>query len=163
MAFVSQSGPSSSMQREGSHVAVAVQVTEQVDTPAQTDLAAGPAPTGSLHLRGGPHNRRHVAWGEDVVDNEGLGRKKSKICCIYHKPRRFDESSDEGSSGAESESDDGNARPSREYRHHQRHAHDGECEADLPPDSDKKFRGGSDDRNAYEQVSPHKGKGKATS
>ncbi|KAH8988877.1 phosphatase inhibitor-domain-containing protein [Lactarius akahatsu] len=149
MALVSQSG---SMQREGSHVAVAVQGAEQ-----------GPAPTGTLHLRGGLRNRRHVAWGDDVLDNEGLGRKKSKICCIYHKPRRFDESSDEGSSGTESESDDGNARPSREYRHHQRHAHDGECKADLPPDSDNKIRGGSDDRNAYEQVSPHKGKGKATS
>ncbi|KAH8998959.1 phosphatase inhibitor-domain-containing protein [Lactarius hatsudake] len=162
MAFVSQSGPSNSTQREGSHVVVAVQGAEQIDTPAQTDLAAGPAPTGTLRLRGGPRNRRHVAWGEDVVDNETLGRKKSKICCIYHKPRRFDESSDEGSSGTESGSDDGNARPSREYRHYQRHAHDGECEADHPPDSDNKFRGGSDDRNAYEQVSPHKGKCKAT-
>ncbi|KAH9064229.1 phosphatase inhibitor-domain-containing protein [Lactarius vividus] len=163
MALVSQSGPSSSMQREGSHVAVAVQGAEQVDTPAQTDLAAGPAPTGTLHLRGGPHNRRRVAWSEDVVDNEGLGRKKSKICCIYHKPKRFDESSDENSSGAESESDDGNARPSREYRHHHRHSHDGECKADLPPNSNNKFQDDSDDRNAYEQVSPHKGKGKATS
>jgi len=39
------------------------------------------------------------------VDNEGAGRKKSKICCIYHKPRAFDESSDESSD----ESDDSEA------------------------------------------------------
>ncbi|KAH8983683.1 phosphatase inhibitor-domain-containing protein [Lactarius hatsudake] len=151
------------MSREGSRVAVAVQVTEPVDTLAQTDLAAGPAPAGTLHLRGGPHNRPHVVWSEDVVDNEGLGRKKSKICCIYHRPRRFDESSDEDSSGAESESDNGNARPSRDYRHHQRHAHNGECEVDLLRNTDNKLRDSSDDRNAYERMSPHKGKGKATS
>ncbi|KAH9001664.1 phosphatase inhibitor-domain-containing protein [Lactarius akahatsu] len=163
MSFAPQSGPPSSMPREGSRVAVAVQGTEQVDTLAQTDLAAGPAPAGTLHLRGGPHNRPHVVWGEDVVDNEGLGRKKSKICCIYHRPRRFDESSDEDSSGTESESDDGNARPSRDYCHHQRHAHNGECEADHPRDPDNKLRGGSGDRNAYEQMPPHKGKGKASS
>ena len=29
----------------------------------------------------------------------------STVCCIYHKPRRFDESSDEDSSDSESESD----------------------------------------------------------
>ncbi|CCI74102.1 ECU05_0185 [Encephalitozoon cuniculi GB-M1] len=26
---------------------------------------------------------RHVTWTEETVDNEGLGKKKSKICCIY--------------------------------------------------------------------------------
>ncbi|KAI9446845.1 phosphatase inhibitor-domain-containing protein [Lactarius indigo] len=162
MSLAPQSRPSGSMPREGSHVVVTVQGAEQVDTSAQTDLA-GPAPAGTLHLRGGSHNRPRVVWGEDVVDNEGLGRKKSKICCIYHRPRRFDESSDEDSSGTESEADNGNARPSRDYRRHQRHVHDGECEADLPRYPDSELRNGNDDRNAYEQMSPHKGKGKATS
>lgn len=32
---------------------------------------------GSLRLRGA-HRRTHVAWGEDVIDNEGCGKKKSK-------------------------------------------------------------------------------------
>jgi protein phosphatase 1 regulatory subunit 11 len=73
-----QAGPSSSMSRQGSHVAIAVQGSEQVDISAQTGLTAGPAPTGTLRLRGGPRDRPHVVWGEDVVDNEGLGRKKSK-------------------------------------------------------------------------------------
>ncbi|KAJ9085780.1 Type 1 phosphatases regulator ypi1 [Entomophthora muscae] len=41
--------------------------------------------------------------GDDVVDNEGLGRKKSKVCCIFRKQRQFGESSssDESSSGDE--------------------------------------------------------------
>ena len=78
MALVSQSGPSSSVLREGSHVAVAVQEAEQGDVLAQTDPAA---PTGTLRLRGGPRNRPRVVWGDDVVDNEGLGRKKSKSAC----------------------------------------------------------------------------------
>ena len=30
---------------------------------------------------------------EGVIDNEGLGRKSSKRCCIFHKQRAFGESS----------------------------------------------------------------------
>lgn len=33
---------------------------------------------GTLSLRGGPRSRQRVAWTEDVVDNEGMGKKKSK-------------------------------------------------------------------------------------
>lgn len=103
--------------------------------------------------RGRPADRR-VVWTEDTVDNEGLGRKKSKsmclrsahlifalgclllpgwlalarvrvwtpvltilpppllpiwtpcaVCCIYHKPREFDESSSESSDSDSPESD----------------------------------------------------------
>ena len=36
-----------------------------------------------------------VAWDASVVDNEHLGRRKSKRCCIFHKQRPFDESSSE--------------------------------------------------------------------
>lgn len=39
--------------------------------------------------------RRHVEWSGDTVDNEHLDKKSSKICCVYHKPKAFDESSDE--------------------------------------------------------------------
>lgn len=41
------------------------------------------------------HRQPRVQWQENVIDNEGLGRKKSKVCCIYNKPKGFDESSDE--------------------------------------------------------------------
>lgn len=74
-------------------------------------------------------------WTENTVDNEGLGRKKSKskhhplpfglpglfvdlcfadicvirggiVCCIYHKPKAFGESSDESSSSSSSDGTD---------------------------------------------------------
>ncbi|KAI5801538.1 phosphatase inhibitor-domain-containing protein [Peziza echinospora] len=70
-------------------------------------------PDGTLRLRGGPISDRRVTWGEDVIDNEGLGRKKSKVCCIFHRAREFGESSDESSSDSsdDSDNDDGRARP----------------------------------------------------
>jgi len=45
-----------------------------------------------LHLRGATREeeaeastrRPRIQWAEDVVDNEGLGRKKSKGNTIYH-------------------------------------------------------------------------------
>jgi hypothetical protein len=33
---------------------------------------------GVLRLRGGPRNTQRVVWREDVVDNEGCGKKSSK-------------------------------------------------------------------------------------
>ncbi|KHN70585.1 protein phosphatase inhibitor [Ordospora colligata] len=26
---------------------------------------------------------RRVSWADDVVDNEGLGKMKSNVCCIF--------------------------------------------------------------------------------
>lgn len=51
--------------------------------------------------------RRRIQWAEDVIDNEGLGRKKSKVCCIFHKNREVGESSDEDDSSSSSDSDGG--------------------------------------------------------
>lgn len=36
------------------------------------------APSGTLRLRAQPAERRHIQWAEDVVDNEGMGKKSSK-------------------------------------------------------------------------------------
>jgi protein phosphatase 1 regulatory subunit 11 len=36
------------------------------------------APDGTLRLRGGPIEDRRVRWDQDVIDNEGMGKKKSK-------------------------------------------------------------------------------------
>ncbi|KIJ94587.1 hypothetical protein K443DRAFT_683615 [Laccaria amethystina LaAM-08-1] len=73
------------------------------------DESEAPRIVGTLKLRGAHSKKKQgkakVAWDEDVVDNEGCGKKKSKICCIYHKPRRFDESSDESSDSDASDSD----------------------------------------------------------
>ena len=48
-----------------------------------------------------------VTWQEGTVDNEHLGRKSSKRCCIYHKPRKFGESSSDESESSDDNDDDG--------------------------------------------------------
>ncbi|KAG9031520.1 hypothetical protein FRB95_002655 [Tulasnella sp. JGI-2019a] len=45
---------------------------------------APPRRAGVLKLRGGPRSRPQVAWTDDVVDNEGAGRKKSKSTFSFH-------------------------------------------------------------------------------
>jgi len=59
-----------------------------------------------------------VTWDENVENNEGLGRKSSKRCCIFHKQRPFGESStdssDEDSVGSGSSSSSGG--PSKNNR-----------------------------------------------
>ncbi|KAH8112743.1 phosphatase inhibitor-domain-containing protein [Phellopilus nigrolimitatus] len=137
---------------------------------------------GVLRLRGGPRSRPRVAWTEDVVDNEGMGKKKSKICCIYHKPRRFDESSSESSdsdadsdSGAGSDSScGGRAQPRgrlsrRNHRHraHRPHSQDGENgtsgagegQAVREAGESETVQGLEEEPNAYERQPPP-GKGK---
>lgn len=135
---------------------------------------------GALRLRGGPKKKsqRRVVWDDDVVDNEGCGRKSSKstchpiqslishrhahelhhlsaVCCIYHKPKRFDESSDEDSTDTDSDSDCGH-----DHRHD--HAHQGDSGGGMQAERS----GGSSttveqyEPNAYEQAPSSKKKGK---
>ncbi len=33
-----------------------------------------------------------VTWSTDVIDNEHMEKRSSKACCIFHKPRGYDES-----------------------------------------------------------------------
>jgi len=41
---------------------------------------------------------KKIKWSEGTVDNEGMGKKKSKCCCVYKKPRQnLDDSSDSDS------------------------------------------------------------------
>jgi hypothetical protein len=42
------------------------------------DVVRLSAPSGVLRLRAEPSERRHIQWAEDVVDNEGMGKKSSK-------------------------------------------------------------------------------------
>lgn len=49
--------------------------------------------------------RKQVSWTQETVDNEYLGKKKSKCCCVYVKPKRFGESDTE-SEGEGSGGDD---------------------------------------------------------
>lgn len=46
-----------------------------------------------------PRNDKKVKWDEAVVDNEHMGKKKSKCCCIYEKPHNHDDGSDSDSDG----------------------------------------------------------------
>ena len=48
-----------------------------------------------LHLQ---PPRRNITWGEDVVDNEHMNKRKSNLCCIYKKPKRWSESESDSSS-----------------------------------------------------------------
>ncbi|KAG9300690.1 hypothetical protein G9A89_023488 [Geosiphon pyriformis] len=104
---------------------------------------------GTLKLHGGSSVDRKVQWDEGVVDNEGMGKKKSKVCCIYHKPRAFDESS--SSSESSSSEDDDNHSHNREnedignsHRHHH-HGH-----------NKRPSRNRSDSPNAYERQPQYK-------
>jgi protein phosphatase 1 regulatory subunit 11 len=45
-------------------------------------------PVGVLKLRGGPSRRQRVVWSEGTVDNEGMGKKKSKSASGT-APRRY--------------------------------------------------------------------------
>ncbi|KAL3798396.1 hypothetical protein HJC23_005049 [Cyclotella cryptica] len=87
------SGPSSASMGHigGSQAANATGTTTMVIT--REDRTTLEAPILRLSLR--PHP--HVTWDEGVVNNEGLGRKSSKRCCIFHKQRAFGESSTESS------------------------------------------------------------------
>lgn len=118
-------------------------VTPTTDTEAGPSTATASPPesressVGVLRLRGGPVRRQRVEWAAETIDNEGMGKKKSKselpqrvtchcdhctdqtsscssashadqtpVCCIYHKPRRFDESSSESESSDGDDDDD---------------------------------------------------------
>lgn len=48
-----------------------------------------------LKLRGINKTRKRVTWRSDVVDNEHMNKKKSKKCCVYHRPKLWNESESE--------------------------------------------------------------------
>ncbi|RIB11033.1 phosphatase inhibitor-domain-containing protein [Gigaspora rosea] len=107
------------------------------------ETSSPPQAVGTLKLRGGRlSGDRKVKWDENVVDNEGMGKKKSKICCIYHRPKSFDESSDEDSSSCSDDSDHDDHDNEGENSHHSHNHH-------------RKKRSGSP--NAYERQPQYKG------
>ncbi|KAF2704792.1 hypothetical protein K504DRAFT_484943 [Pleomassaria siparia CBS 279.74] len=134
------------------------------------------APSGTLRLRPEPTEERHIQWAEDVVDNEGMGKKSSKVCCIYHKPRVVGESSDESSSDSSSDSESdsepdnstarpvgggrrgGNPRGRRPHDHdHGDHDHDhGNGEGPSGPPKRRRRPQRKHSPNAYEKVPKQK-------
>ncbi|WPK23248.1 hypothetical protein PUMCH_000481 [Australozyma saopauloensis] len=86
-------------------------------TASQTQTQTQTAPQEHrpvLHLRASDNSqeapilqgRPRVRWTEDVVDNEHMDKKKSKICCIFHPQREFGESSDESLDSSSDSSDE---------------------------------------------------------
>ncbi|KIV84066.1 hypothetical protein PV11_06040 [Exophiala sideris] len=146
--------------------------TQTITPPdSASDRSISPDPL-VLRLRGAhdasatpstrPGHRRRITWAEDVIDNEGLGRKSSKVCCIYHKPREFGESSSEDdSSSSDSDGsdtpDDGGARMvggNRRGRTHHPHGH--KHSEDCGNGKGKGKRKPSP--NAYEKMPKYQGK-----
>ncbi|RAL13602.1 PPP1R11/YPI1 family protein [Aspergillus homomorphus CBS 101889] len=71
---------------------------------------------------------RHIQWSDDVIDNEGMGKKSSKVCCIYHKVRPIGESSSESESSDSSASDsDSDAENETRCNSERRSRHHGGC------------------------------------
>ncbi|WPH01888.1 Hypothetical protein R9X50_00474200 [Acrodontium crateriforme] len=81
--------------------------TQGSQTILQTDNGeSSSTPSATLRLRAEPDEAPRVRWAEEVVDNEGMGRKSSKVCCIYHKPHQpGDSESESDSSSSDSDSD----------------------------------------------------------
>ena len=62
--------------------------------------------------------RNNVQWQPGTIDNENMGKKKSKICCIYNKPHTLDSSS---SSDDDCCHDHGNAKNANRYDRYPKH------------------------------------------
>ncbi|KAJ5466853.1 hypothetical protein N7475_004605 [Penicillium sp. IBT 31633x] len=124
--------------------------------PTTLRLRAEEAPTSTSEETS---SARRIRWSEDVVDNEGMGKKSSKVCCIYHKARPVGESSSEESSSSssddsDSEDDRRNARANRAHHSHNRgrepHGDDACCSKDHSSKPRSKRRKPSP--NAYEKM-----------
>nr|KAF6462821.1 protein phosphatase 1 regulatory inhibitor subunit 11 [Molossus molossus] len=77
---------------------------------------------------------KKVEWTSDTVDNEHMGRRSSKCCCIYEKPRAFGESSTE--SDEEEEEGCGHTHCVRGHRKGRSRATPGPSPSTLPQPPD---------------------------
>lgn len=171
--------PSTSSPSDGSRtITITVDPTKQDDERDTVEQDSREDTVRVLRLKGARKTGPRVAWDDDVVDNEHMGKKKSKstssfsiitfdylphfiVCCIYHKPRPFDESSSDESSDSDSDSNSscgGDGRRNHRRGHHHHHHHhmhkphnddgqDESCDSDSTP-------------NAYERQPKPMGKGK---
>lgn len=105
--------PSSVISKNQNKMETAVGVTTEVSSPR---TASKPKLVLKLKEKKSPT----IRWSDDTVDNEHLGRKSSKRCCIFHKNKVFGESdSDESDSDTEVAKRAPQAgRPKNYQRHH---------------------------------------------
>jgi len=65
-------------------------------TVLKTETQTGQGESSSVRLvLKKPQPSKKVNWTTETVDNEHMGKRKSKCCCIYKKPHVFGESSSE--------------------------------------------------------------------
>lgn len=70
--------------------------TSVVGSVTETTELESTGETSTLKLKLKKKQTKKIRWTEDTVDNEGLGKKKSKCCCQFHSNRtHLDESSSE--------------------------------------------------------------------
>jgi protein phosphatase 1 regulatory subunit 11 len=168
-------GPSTSSPSDGSRTQTIQDSQPRVeDDSSNPSHDQGDTPHGVLRLRGGPRSRPAVVWREDVIDNEDMGKKSSKsashsfpsrapltnvdllpvaepVCCIYHKARKFGESSSEESS-SDSDSDSECDHAHRRHRNHQPANGNGGAEKERNREGAQVEELESDDEpNAYER------------
>ncbi|KAJ1916929.1 Type 1 phosphatases regulator ypi1 [Tieghemiomyces parasiticus] len=120
-------------QRQPTHGSRTMTITgHEQDHEDRANIDAEPEVLGVLHLQGdagaSSQPRPRVRWDVDVVDNEDLNRKKSKVCCIFRKARRFDESDSD-----ETDSDDSSCASDAEHGSGCSRHHGSSRNADLPP------------------------------
>lgn len=90
-------------QREGNSGSTTTTTIEQPSNPIlhlRPDTSHTPQADKKSKIK--KKKRSKVRWTEDVVDNENLNKKKSKICCIFHPQREFGELSSDSSSDSSS-------------------------------------------------------------
>ncbi len=78
---------------------------QQIQNESSESTAVVTQDPAYLTLRLQVMQRPSVNWGEDVIDNEGMGKKSSKRCCIWHKKKKFAESDSEESPSEEEDED----------------------------------------------------------
>ena len=80
-----RNGPSTSTSGDGSRTLTITNIpTQEENGDEQADDPEGGQIIGTLHLRATRLPRPRVAWDEDVIDNEGFGKKKSKSKSHFH-------------------------------------------------------------------------------
>ncbi|KAI9184609.1 Type 1 phosphatases regulator ypi1 [Blastocladiella emersonii ATCC 22665] len=86
----------------------------------EDDGVVGVIPLTGARLAGGPGR---IQWDESVVDNEGMGKKSSKICCIFRKQRSWDESDSDSSEFSSDDDDSSDEDGDKDSGHGHEHGH----------------------------------------
>ena len=117
-----------------------------------TTLASTNYESVTLRLRGEEqHNQekppaRRIRWAENVVNNEGMGKRSSKVCCIYRKAREVGESSSEESDTSSNSDSDDEDSAERKRCHNKECGHAHDVQRDQPAKTARK-----PSPNAYEK------------